>query len=251
LLINDLSNLFVYNNIRGCAMNKALYPLLGGIIALGLVGAAPGAHATILTHNFGTEFSDSGGTLSGVVVVTLDDNNSAGTVNVTIDSSGLDASLSEKITGLYLNLNPDLDITSLNWSFPGDNTDPLASVQAATDDFQADGDGLYDILIRWSESEPGLFEADESDTITFALDGLLVSDFDFSSTAAGGHGPFQAVLRVISLGEDGSGSGWFSPTNGGFDPGDETLVPEPGSLALFGVGLAGLALGIRRRRKIS
>lgn len=224
-----------------------MHRILGGILALGLLGVAPSAHATILSYTFGTEFSESGGTLSGAVVVTLDDNDAAGTVDVTIDSSGLDTDLSEKITGLYLNLNPDLDITSLGWSFPDDNLDPAASVQAATDGFKADGDGLYDILISWPESEPGLFEADETDTIMFSLTGLEVGDFDFFSTPAGGKGPFEAVLRVISLGDDGSGSGWFSPT-GGFDPGDETLVPEPSSLALFGLGLVGLGFVTRRRR---
>lgn len=230
-------------------MSRAIYQVLGAMMALGLLAVPQNAEATIV-WNFSTEFSGSGDTLSGSVVVTLDDGGGSGSVDVTVDTSNL--SLTEKITGLYLNLDPSFDLSGLSASFPVDNTDPAATVDISADTFKADGDGFFDILISWPVSEPGIFGINETDMITFTLAGLVEESFLFLSSEenadgtakSGDKGPFLAALFAQSLGANGEGSGWF-------DPGGEIPVPEPGSLALFGFGLAGLALAVRGRRKIS
>ena len=203
---------------------------------------AQGASATVVTYTFGDEFSESGSTLSGDVVVTIDDGGGTGSVDITVNTNDLDGSLSEFITGLYLNLDPNLDPTAIVAS--DDGTDPDATYSFGTDAFQADGDGLYDILIGWPNAPPGdRFTADMTDTFTLTLLGLTASSFQFLSTPAGGHGPFEAALRAQGLDADGEGSGWFSPDDGG----DDEDVPEPATFTLIGLGL--FALGMRHRRR--
>lgn len=192
-----------------------------------------------ITWTFGTEFSGSGSSLSGPVIVTLDDGGGTGNVTVTIDATGLDGTLTEYVSGLYLNLNPDLPLMSLSMITDGGSVDPI-SAPKAYNAHKADGDGFFDIRVNWGNQS---FTAGETDTLTFSLAGLTEGDFDFLSAPGPGgtSGPFVAALRARSLGDDGEGSGWFYP---------ETVpvtVHEPGTLTLFGAGLIGLG-AVRRRR---
>jgi hypothetical protein len=204
------------------------------IAALTLMAQSAGA---VLILDFGTEFSGSGGTLSDVVRVTIDDGGGSGSVDVTVDATALDGSFSEYISGLYLNLNPALNPASLG-SSSGSGDVTWSGLGLGADAWQADGDGLYDIVIDWTNNA---FVAGMTSSITFSLAGLTEEDFNYLSAPAGGSGPFVAALRARSLGVDGEDSGWFYPET---TPND---VPEPGTLALLGLGLFGM--GMARRKK--
>lgn len=206
-----------------------------GVTALMLAFTAP-ASATIV-WNFGTEFSGSGGTLSGPVVVTLEDGGGSGSVDVTIDTTGLNGALTEYVSALYLNLDPAIAPATLGIAIDGGAIDPT-SATFGTDCCPADGDGIYDLVIQWANTA---FTAGLTDTITYTLAGLEEEDFLFLSTPGGGAGTYVAALRARSLGTAGEDSGWFYPTG--------TPIPEPATLWLFGAGLIGLGAVARRRQK--
>ena len=75
--------------------------------ALTLLGLSGRANATIVTFTLDTEVSGSGDSLTGPIIVTLDDENTAGNVNITIDMTALTAA--EFMSGLYLNFDPAKD----------------------------------------------------------------------------------------------------------------------------------------------
>jgi hypothetical protein len=221
------------------------------IVFIGVVvGLAQGASAIMIVHTFGSEFSGSGGYLSGPVVVTIDDGGVLGSVNVTVDATGLDSSLAELefIEGLYLNLDPSIDPASLSALTPNDNSDPeVTSFGLLADGFRPDGDGYFDILVDWqnSDGDPGRLQAGETDVVRFELKGLTALDFEFDSQPGPGStpGPFRAVLRAQTLGLGGEDSGWFSPTS-------SKVIPEPSTLAIWSLlGTVGISVGWWRRRR--
>ncbi len=208
-----------------------------GVVVVACLLVPSLSHA--LSYTLDTEFSGSGGTATGYPVVTL---TGAGTVNLDIQSN-FTLNSGEFISGIYLNLDPAFDPTNLNFSFvSGDD----ATVNLGINAFQADGDGLYDILLAYPTAASDRFEDSDSSvyTITCAVcgAGFDADSFDFLSAPAGGKGPFKAVARMQGLGPENQNSGWFRPDG-------TTQVPEPTSLILLGSGLAGLGLWGRKRLK--
>lgn len=99
-----------------------------------------------------------------------------------------------------------------------------------------------------------------SDTFTFTLTGTglqgLTADSFLTALSSGkGAGQGYAAFDVRFRGFDNGGSDKVSFTatpggtnpGGGTTPGGATAVPEPGSIALVGTGLAALGLAWRRR----
>ncbi len=171
---------------------------------------------------------------------------------VMLSVSNFNLTTSEKLTELYLNLNPNFSASGLVFSFLGGSPGVTAPLPAlGTDSFKADGDGKYDIRFQFDQTPSGAFSA--GDYLQYQITGiagLTPADFVYLSLPAGGHGPFYSAIHVQGIEATGvtdttSLSGWVSPTT-------VTQVPEPsvGALILLGGG-AGLGILQLRRNTAS
>jgi len=212
---------------RSAALVRAGIPVL--------LGAAASAAQAAVVYNFNTEFS--GGTPpSGPapwLTATFSDTSTLAEVQLTISTAGLTST--EKISGLYFNLDPALDVDDLSFSSlnSGSGTVADSSVQLGENLFMADGDGKYDILLSYSTSKATLSGGETSSfDITYSGSGTFdAASFYFLSYPAGGHGPFLAAAHVLNTSPSG-GSGWVAPVS---------PVPLPSSLPLLAAGLFGFA----------
>jgi hypothetical protein len=108
------------------------------------------------------------------------------------------------------------------------------------DNFQAGGDGRYDILFDFPPppgQQAARFNAGEFLMYDITgIDSLTANDFNFLATSAGGFGPYLSVARFQDTGPLQGDSDWVG------------AVPVPAAVWLFGSGLIGL-VGIARRKK--
>jgi hypothetical protein len=229
------------NRTNHHAMKRLIKYTLGAILAVGISHNAD----AILTFTLDTEFSGAQQP-AGSVEVVFDDHGGTGAVDLTITSQ-LNEPLGplEFMSELYLNFNPDKNPDDLASAFTetgssGFFTDPLISL--GVNQFKADGDGFFDILFTFDNSDGSLTRFDDTDSITYTitLAGLVEEDFNFLSAPGGGHGPFSAAAHIQGVGLDGEGSGFIAPPNG-------NGVPDGGTtMMLLGSALA--CLGALRRR---
>jgi hypothetical protein len=169
----------------------------------------------------------------------FDDGGSAGSVTLTM-SVAARVNLAD-VTQMYFNLDPALDPNSLSF-LRISGIGPTAantSIQTGVDNFQADGDGQYDILFDFPPppgQQAARFNASDDLVYTIMGTGITADSFNFFATPAGGFGPYLSVARFQDTGPLQEDSDWVG------------AVPVPAAVWLFGSGLLGL-VGIARRKK--
>ena len=213
--------------------------LTGLLCTSALVFAVMPVHAATVTFNLSTVFSDGAVAPDGPApygTVTLDDGDTAGSVQMTVDVSG-SVGLAD-MTELYLNFDPSFDVSNLLFDYYLGSTGPQAlNVSTGLDAYKADGDGFYDIWFNFPTADGSTFSGGQTvvyDITSTAL--ITASSFNFLSAPAGGSGPFLAASKWQSTGPDGLDSAWVA------------AVPVPAAVWLFGSGLLGL-VGVARRKK--
>ncbi len=223
--------------------------VLGGALSMGT------ARAGMLTFDLDVEFSGAtppAGTAPWISATFDDSFGGANTVRLTMSATNLVGV--EFIDDWYFNFDPALNPNNL--SFALQSGQAANGVSTGFDAFQADGDGKFDIKFDYPPppgSFAAKFTAGETSvyhiTYTSAID---VNSFNFPSVPGGGQGTFLSAAHVQGIGATGNDSGWIGPgdDNGNGEPPQQ--IPEPGFLALFGIGLmAAGATGIRRRRRVT
>jgi hypothetical protein len=231
--------------------NKGLgSTLAASAMSMSLLLGTITAHATAVSWSFsGAPYDGSMSDLGGEVIVTLDDEDTAKTVKIRIDASGLPET-NRYIRHLYLNTK-DID------SDVGDNAISVSDITgSAAGSFEGDvsnEDGLaagtggsFDYRLAFFENGTDYFKGGEifEATLTQNLNDLLVSSF-FDTSVGGTAGAFEMALLVRSPDNIQTPAGqrtsdYFSGVR---------VVPIPAALPLFGSALAVLGLmGWRRRR---
>jgi len=194
---------------------------------------ASGAVASTITMDlsihFGTDPS------SGPVAATFVDTVAPAGVTLTLDTHGLDLD-TEFVSGWYFNFLGETSGLTFTYVSSSSSGPDATTVSLGDDEFMADGDGDYDILLAFPNSGDR-FNLDETVVYTITGTGIAAIDFNEFSVMGGGQGEYLSAAKIQGTDLEGTsdGSDWLG------------AVPEPSTALLLLGGLSGLVVWGRRR----
>ena len=168
------------------------------------------------------------------LTATFDDNDTPGSVILTLTATNLTDD--EYVAEWLFNLDPSLNLGLLQFvqsDKSGSFQDP--TIGTAYDDFQADGDGKFDIEFAFANADGGDNRFGVAEWVQYTIastEALTANSFNFQSASAGGQGTWPTAAHLQAIIDPSNGSGWVT-------------VPEPGTLALLVLGALAL---VRRNR---
>ena len=204
-----------------------------GSILLAGASASATTIERVLEIHFGSDPA------SGFVTATYEDNDTAGSVTLTLDTSGLSLS-TEFVSEWYINYESSgsTAVGSLVFTYNDGSSDQEATSISLgpLDSYQADGDGRYDIVLGFDTSNDSTDRFNINEVVVYDITGtgILASDFDVFSVEEGEQGTYISAAHIQGTAID---SDWLG------------AVPEPGSVVLFATGLLVAGVLIRRDRR--
>lgn len=216
-------------------------------LALSALAIATPLSAQALTIDIDTYLTGSIGNPGGNPIVA--------TLTLTQNGSNVDFRLDNKVNNLPSSLGDDAFISKLLFSYDG--TPPLTtasftafggtqSVVPGAFGINPPGvDAGYDFFLDLDyPSGPPSARFTNGEFTTWTILGVSVLDFDDLVTGSGP--PSLAMVHIQQVGAGPGGAQSLKYVGDGPNGGDPTGIPEPGTLGLLGLALAGL--GAMRRR---
>ena len=206
-----------------------------------LVLAAMPVHAATVTLNYDISFGAvSPDGPSPWMTAAFDDGGTAGSVTLSMALAGTVGAADVKQVYFNLDDSTGFDVGLLSFAYDSGSTGSAATaISQISNNYQADGDGIYDIVMdfpnakqaRWVAGQTVVYDITSTDLIT-------AQSFNVFAEIGGGNGPFISAAQIRSTGVNGNDSDWIGAS----------AVPVPAAVWLFGSGLIGLA-GLARRKQ--